>query len=196
MTRDRAEVLAIVKKQASEFGPAKGVRLLQNRVEHRGEIAGRGVDDLQYLRGSGLLLQCLARFRDKPRILHCDDRLCGKVLQQRNLLVGKRSHLLTEDAERANESTLFAQCHGEDTAVPITIHQLSEFRARAISVAFKNVFSEDNVLAANYRIQQTTRYRRERVPLDSFVLAVHFRGHMEQFVAISQKVAVGRAAER
>src|SRR6516225_6011854 len=81
MTRDSAEVLAVVKKQASEFGPAEGVRLFKYRIKHRGKIAGRGVDDLQYLGGCGLLFQCLARLGDQPRVLHCDDRLCGEVLQ-------------------------------------------------------------------------------------------------------------------
>ena len=58
---------------------------------------GERIDDLQDLGGGGLLLQCLARLGDEPRILDCDDRLRGKVLQQRDLLVGKRPHLLTID---------------------------------------------------------------------------------------------------
>src|SRR6516162_9811675 len=55
MTRDSAEVLAVVKKQASEFGPAEGVRLIQDRVEHWGEVAWRGIDDLHHLGHCGLL---------------------------------------------------------------------------------------------------------------------------------------------
>jgi len=39
MTGDSAEVRAVVKKQASEFGPAEAVRLFQDCVEHRREIA-------------------------------------------------------------------------------------------------------------------------------------------------------------
>ncbi len=38
-------------------GAAKRVRLFQDRVEHRREIAGRGIDDPQYLGGRGLLRQ-------------------------------------------------------------------------------------------------------------------------------------------
>ena len=34
MTRDSAEVLAVVKKQASEFGPAEGVRLFLLARQH------------------------------------------------------------------------------------------------------------------------------------------------------------------
>jgi len=54
------------------------VRLLQNRIEYRGEITGRRIDDLQYLGGRGLLLQRLARLGQQPRILHCDDRLISE----------------------------------------------------------------------------------------------------------------------
>ena len=37
----------------------EAVRLFQYRVEHRREVAGRGIDDLQHLGGRGLLLQRL-----------------------------------------------------------------------------------------------------------------------------------------
>ena len=37
--------------------PHKRVRLFQHRVEHRREVAGRGIDDLQHFGGRGLLLQ-------------------------------------------------------------------------------------------------------------------------------------------
>ena len=73
------------------------MRLFQHRVEHRREVAGRGVDDLQHLGGRGLLLQRLARLGDQPRVLHRDDRLRREILQQRDLLVGERPYLLAED---------------------------------------------------------------------------------------------------
>jgi hypothetical protein len=60
---------------------AVAVRFLQDRVEHRREVAGGRVDDLQYLRGRGLLLQGFARLGQEPRILHRDDRLRRKILQ-------------------------------------------------------------------------------------------------------------------
>ena len=74
------------------------MRLLQHRVEHRREVAGRGIDDPQHLGGRGLLLQRLARLGDQPRVLHRDDRLRREILQQRDLLVGERPHLLAIDA--------------------------------------------------------------------------------------------------
>jgi len=53
----------------------------EHRIEYGGEVAGRTVDDLQYLGGRGLLLQGLARLGQEPRILHRDDRLRREVLQ-------------------------------------------------------------------------------------------------------------------
>ena len=41
---------------------AKAVRLLQYRIEDRGEVARCGIDDLQYLGGGGLLGEGLIAF--------------------------------------------------------------------------------------------------------------------------------------
>ena len=60
---------------------AQAKRFFQHRVEHRREIAGRSVNDPQYLGRSGLLLQCLAGLGEEPGVLHRDDRLSGEVLK-------------------------------------------------------------------------------------------------------------------
>ena len=59
-------------------GPAQAVRLLQDRVEHWCEVVRRAVDDLQDFGGGGLLLQCLVRLGNQPRVLDRDDRLVGE----------------------------------------------------------------------------------------------------------------------
>jgi hypothetical protein len=56
-------------------------------VENGREVAGRGVDDLQHLCGRSLLLQRLTGLSQEPRVLHCNDRLRGEVLEKSNLLV-------------------------------------------------------------------------------------------------------------
>jgi len=71
------------------------VGLFQNGIEYGAKLTGRGIDHLQYLGGRRLLFQCLARLGQKPRILHCNDRLCREVLQQRDLLFRKWSNLTT-----------------------------------------------------------------------------------------------------
>src|SRR5262245_7622375 len=85
-------VITFKDPQASERGPAKGMGLLQYRIEHRSEVARRRIDDLQHLGSRGLLLQRLARLGQEPRVLHRDDRLRREIFEQRNLLVGKWPH--------------------------------------------------------------------------------------------------------
>ena len=55
--------LAIVGPKHAERRLAQVQRLLQHRIEHRRQIAGRGVDDLQHFGGRGLLLQRFALSR-------------------------------------------------------------------------------------------------------------------------------------
>src|SRR6516162_798173 len=93
MTRDRAEVVPVVKKQASEFGPAEDMRLLQYCIEYRSQVAGRGIDDLQDFGSRSLLLQGLAGLGQQSRVFHRDDRLCREVLEQCNFLLGEQSRL-------------------------------------------------------------------------------------------------------
>jgi hypothetical protein len=113
MCRHGAEVLAVIGHQSSVRRAAEGVRLFQYRVEHRGKLSGRGINDLQHLGGCGLLLQGLARFGQEPRVLHRDDRLCREVLQQRDLLVGEGTHLLPKDVKRADQFTFLEHRHGK-----------------------------------------------------------------------------------
>src|SRR5690242_11171342 len=102
----RVEMLAFAEQQASNVSAAQDVRLLQYRIKYRDEIARRGVDDLQYLGGRGLLLQGLARLGQEPRIFHCDDRLRREVFEQRDLLFGKGPHLLAVDSYYTKERIL------------------------------------------------------------------------------------------
>src|SRR6516225_6286260 len=97
------EDLAVLKKQASMVGAAEAVCLFQDRVEDGGEIAGRGVDDLQYLGSGGLLLQGLARLGQEPRILHRDDSLRREILQQRYLLVGEGADFTAVNSQYAEQ---------------------------------------------------------------------------------------------
>src|SRR6516225_9956399 len=55
--RRGTEARAIIEHQATGGGVAQSLWLLQNCVEDRSEVAGRGVDGLQDLGGRGLLSQ-------------------------------------------------------------------------------------------------------------------------------------------
>ncbi len=92
---DRVEPLVVINPQNAKLGLAQFGRLFEHRVEHRSEVAGRRIDDLQHLGGRGLLLQGLARLGNEPRVLHRDHRLRREIFQQRDLLVGERPDFLT-----------------------------------------------------------------------------------------------------
>ena len=75
------------------------VRLFEHRSNTGARSPGEELMTPQDLGGRGLLFQCLARLGDQPRVLHRDDRLRREVLEQRDLLVGERAHLLAVDAD-------------------------------------------------------------------------------------------------
>ena len=66
MGRSKAELVPVADQQPAERGIAEAVRLLQYCSEHWGEVTGRGVDNLQYLCGGGLLIQRLPRLGQEP----------------------------------------------------------------------------------------------------------------------------------
>jgi hypothetical protein len=78
------ECAIFVGPKHAEGGLAEASRPIQHRVEDRGEVAGRGIDDLQYLGGRRLLVQGLARLGQEPRILDRDDRLRREVLEEQD----------------------------------------------------------------------------------------------------------------
>ena len=63
---DISKVFAIIFEQCSENGVAYSRRFPQYGIEHRREVAGRGIDDLQNLCGGGLLGVSLIAL-DRPR---------------------------------------------------------------------------------------------------------------------------------
>src|SRR5262249_40828506 len=78
-------------------------RRLDQRVEHGLQVEGRAADDLQHVGGGGLLLQRLAQFVEQAGILNGNDGLGGEVLEQLDLFVGERPHLLTKNDDRTHQ---------------------------------------------------------------------------------------------
>ena len=72
--------LALEGPQNAPDTATKADRLLQHCIEHRGQVAGRAVDDTQDVSGCGLLFQGFARLAQQPRVLHRDHRLLGEIL--------------------------------------------------------------------------------------------------------------------
>src|SRR6516164_7312235 len=65
-------------------------RLIEDRIEYRRKITGRGVDNLEHLGGRGLLFQGFAGLVDEPRILHRYDGFGGETFKQRDLFFRER----------------------------------------------------------------------------------------------------------
>jgi len=101
--------LAVPNRQRSKNRLTQPGRLFKHGVEHRSEVTGRRVDDLQYLGGRGLPLQGLSRLGQEARILHCNDRLRREVLQQSNLFLRERTHLTAIDYEGAQQRLILSQ---------------------------------------------------------------------------------------
>src|SRR3979411_3490733 len=103
------EQFAIEGAQHRVGSAAEPPRSLNHRVEHRGEVAGRGIDDAEHLGGRGVLLQGLTRLGNEARVLHRDDRLRREILQQRYLLVGERPYLLAVRGDVTEQSAILPQ---------------------------------------------------------------------------------------
>src|SRR6516165_4328581 len=83
------------------FAELRGGR--NDRIEHRLQMARRPADDVENFGGGGLLLERFVQLVEQPRVLDGDDGLFGEILDQRDLLVGKRAHLLAVNTERADQ---------------------------------------------------------------------------------------------
>ena len=111
--RHRAESLAIAQHQGAMGHSAEPVRLFQYRIEHRREIAGRRIDDLQHLGGRGLLLQRLALLGQQPRVLDRDHRLIGEGADKFDLSVGERLDPLAGEHDDTDRFAFAQQRHAE-----------------------------------------------------------------------------------
>src|SRR5215469_10417822 len=86
--------VAIDEPKGTLDGATEPDRLFEHRIEHRREIARRGIDDLQYLRSRRLLFERLACLGDQPGVFHRNHGLRGEILQESNLLVRERSNFM------------------------------------------------------------------------------------------------------
>src|SRR5262249_53554592 len=64
-----------------------------------------------------------ADFVQKPRIFHRDYRLGREILQQRDLLFGKRPHFLTENYNRPHQRVIFSKANREAGSCPGEVDQ-------------------------------------------------------------------------
>ena len=95
--------------------------LVDDGVEHRLHVRGRGGDHLQDVGRRGLPLQRFRGLVEQPRVLDGDHGLVGKGLQQLDMMVGERAGLDARNADRADRVAVAASAarqHGCGSRVP------------------------------------------------------------------------------
>ena len=97
------------------------------------QITGRGADDLQHLGGGDFLLERFAQLVEQPRVLDRYDGLGGEALDQLELLVGERPHLLAIDRDHTDHSIILEQRDTQDSP------SASELGDRFLRVLRENV---------------------------------------------------------
>src|SRR5215469_1691394 len=120
--------LAVNNGHEAERRSAQPHRLVEHRVKHRGEIAGRRIDDAEHLGGRGLLFESLAGFGNEPRILYRYDRLRCKVLQQSDLLVGEWPNLAAIGGDHTKKGVVSAQRDEHRAAHPLKLYYRLTYR--------------------------------------------------------------------
>ena len=88
--RTRPKPSAIIAIYSAHCRSAQPHRLLKHCIEYGREIAWRGVYHLQHLGNRCLPLQCLALFRQQPRVLDSGDRLIGEGADKFDLPIDER----------------------------------------------------------------------------------------------------------
>src|SRR5215207_1563316 len=83
---------------------------------------GHLAESLEFAHGAGELVGASPELVEQPRVLDRDHRLAGKVFHKLDLLVRKRSDLLTVDAEGSNELAVLehGDCYERPSAAEIS----------------------------------------------------------------------------
>jgi hypothetical protein len=118
---DKLKELAVKGGEVTVDRLAEPCRLFQHHLKHRREITGRRIDDLQHLGRRGLLLQCLARLGQEPRVLHRDYRLRREVFQESDFFVGEQAYLTASRRNHPEKHILSPQWHEQHSADPVNL---------------------------------------------------------------------------
>jgi hypothetical protein len=111
--RSDTKDLSIAEIHVSERSLANAHRVREYGLEDRLQLPGRSRDDLQHLRGRGLLLQRFGQLAralllgfEQPHVLNRDYSLVGERPEKRNLLICKRINFGTSKLNRSDRHPL------------------------------------------------------------------------------------------
>src|SRR5262249_28877249 len=144
-----------VQQKIAKLGVAYASGILQHRLEHWLQLAGRIADDLEHIGGSGLLLQRLAQLVEPARVLPGDNRLAGKSLDQLDLLGGEGANLLAIDADGSDQLVLLQHGNAQDSASS-TENDKRMLRVRRIG---SDVSDMVDLLGAGDQVEAASRAR-------------------------------------
>src|SRR5262245_14448880 len=120
----RPEAVALAQPQYAEPGAADARSVAQHSLEHRLKVAGRTGNDLQHLRGRGLLLQrltqvvgALTQLAEKAGVLDGNDGLRGEIGDYLNLLLREGADFLAEDDNCPHQFAFLHHRYGKYSAV-------------------------------------------------------------------------------
>src|SRR5689334_23231121 len=99
---DRVEHAPVEGPERREVELAQTNGPFEYRVEHRTEVARRGIDNLQYLGRRSLLFQGLALFGYQSCVFDRDHRLIGEGADEFDLAIGEWLHALAAECEYTN----------------------------------------------------------------------------------------------
>src|SRR5215472_10047356 len=121
------------------------------------------------------LVGALAQFAQKPRVLHRNDRLRRKVLQQRDLLVGKRPYHPAIHEDCPQYRAFVVQCHRQPGSDSPSINPLPGRRIVSIFFCFPDVSDVNNTFATRDRLISAARRDRAEWPylLKSSGISMH-----------------------
>src|SRR5215467_12778050 len=118
---DGAGSLAVDDGHEAEGRSAEPHRPFEHRVEHRGKVTRRRIDDLQYLGGRGLLLQCVAEIAvarlqliEQTDVLEGDGGLVGEGFEERYLDRGEGLDCTASAADDTDRSTVLEDWYREE----------------------------------------------------------------------------------
>jgi hypothetical protein len=114
--RQHVKMPVIASLHGSERRVAEPQRLVEHRLEHRRQIAGRRIYDLQHPGGRGLLLQCFAGFGQEPRVLDGNHRLIGEGAHEFDLSFGEGLDASARQPDHADDLALTEHRHAEERA--------------------------------------------------------------------------------
>ncbi len=174
MRGDEVEQLAVKAAHRRFVGFAQLHRPLDHRLEDRRQIARGAVDDLQNVRSRSLLLQCLARLGQQPRVFDRDDSLHREILQQRDLLVGERPDFLAIDRQTAEQSIFLKQRHNEKGTRAAELDRSdAQPVARPVGVGGPDIGNVDEAFPAQNAAESRLRAGLQRLAREIRVRARH-----------------------